>query len=177
MIPPDVDRENATLTLITKTPLIHLDKLTTGGKKIYGKLEFLQPGGSIKDRAALQIIKDAYANGSLKKGQVVIEMTSGNMGAGLALVCKHLGNPFVAVISKGNSPERLKIMRAFGAEIMLTEQVDGVPGKVTGKDIEYASKMAMEIAIQRGGFYVDQFNNVSNVNAHFITTGPELYQD
>ena len=177
MIPFDINAENETLKLITKTPLMHLDKLITGGSKIYGKLEFLQPGGSVKDRAALQIINDAYANGSLKKGQVVVEMTSGNMGAGLAVVCKQFGNPFIAVISMGNSIERLKILKAFGAEIVVTEQVDGTPGMVTGKDIEYASFVAKQMAIERGGFYVNQFHNPSSVTAHFNTTGPELIKD
>ena len=169
---------NSTLGLITKTPLIHLDKLTDENSgKIYGKLEFLQPGGSVKDRAALQIIRDAYQSGQLKKGQTVVEMTSGNMGAGLALVCRQFGNPFVAVMSKGNSPERRKILKAFGTEVILAEQVDGENGKVTGKDIENAARIAQQIAIERKGFYVDQFNNPSGVKAHFETTGPEIFKD
>ncbi|MEI6852051.1 MAG: pyridoxal-phosphate dependent enzyme, partial [Bacteroidota bacterium] len=101
-------KKDSTLDLITKTPLLHLDKITNGIGKIYAKLEYLQPGGSLKDRVALQIIKDAYSSNQLKKGQLVVEMTSGNMGAGLAVVCKQFGNPFIAVMSKGNSPERRK---------------------------------------------------------------------
>src|SRR5690606_5699698 len=112
--------------LINHTPLLYLDKISAGlTGQIFGKLEFMQPGGSVKDRAAYQIIKDAYENKSLKKGQAVVEMTSGNMGAGLALVCKQYGNPFFAVMPSGNSPERLKILKAFGAEVVLTEQMDG----------------------------------------------------
>ncbi|HRE52978.1 MAG TPA: cysteine synthase family protein [Flavitalea sp.] len=168
----------STLELITHTPLLHLDKLSgTGNGKIYGKLEYLQPGGSVKDRAALQIIKDAYRSGRLSKGQTVVEMTSGNMGAGLALVCRQFGNPFIAVMSKGNSPERLKILNAFGAEIVLTEQIDGGPGMVTGKDIEQASRIARELAEEKKAFYVDQFNNPSGIAAHFETTGPEIWND
>jgi cysteine synthase A len=169
---------NSTLDLIAKTPLLQLDKLTKEGEgKIYAKLEFLQPGGSIKDRAALQIIKDAYHSGKLKEGQTVVEMTSGNMGAGLALVCRQFGNPFVAVMSKGNSPERRKIMQAFGCEIVLTDQIDGEKGRVTGKDIEHATTVARQIALERNGFFVDQFNSPSCVNAHFETTGPEIMKD
>ena len=169
---------NSTLNLITKTPLLHLDKLTEEGKgRIYAKLEYLQPGGSVKDRAALQIILDAYKSDRLKQGQTVVEMTSGNMGAGLAFVCRQTGNPFVAVMPKGNSPERLKILRAFGAEIVLTDQVDGENGRVTGKDIEFASSVAKRLAQERTGYYVDQFNNSSSVKAHFETTGPEILDD
>jgi cysteine synthase A len=170
-------KKNSTLDLITKTPLLHLDKITNGNGIIYGKLEYLQPGGSLKDRVAYQIIKDAYNSNQLKKGQLVIEMTSGNMGAGLAVVCKQFGNPFIAVMSKGNSPERRKILKALGSEIILTEQVDGQPGMVTGKDIEFAANIAKEIAKQRDGFYVDQFNNPSGIRAHFETTGPEIWND
>jgi cysteine synthase len=171
-------RKDATLELITKTPLLQLNKIDEGSKgKIFGKLEFLQPGGSVKDRAALQIIQDAYNSKRLTQGQTVVEMTSGNMGAGLALVCKQFGNTFVAVMSKGNSPERRRILKALGAEIVLTEQVDGKPGMVTGKDIEKAANVAKQITIERKGFYVDQFNNPSCFNAHFNTTGPEIWND
>jgi cysteine synthase len=168
---------DSTLDLITKTPLLHLDKIGNVYGKIYAKLEFLQPGGSMKDRVALQIIKDAYSTNKLKKGQLVVEMTSGNMGAGLAVVCKQFGNPFIAVMSKGNSPERRKILKALGCEVVLTEQVDGQPGMVTGKDIEFAANTAKAIARERDGFYVDQFNNPSGIFAHFSTTGPEIWDD
>lgn len=170
-------KKKSVLDLITKTPLLYLDKITTGVGSLYAKLEFLQPGGSLKDRIALQIIKDAYSSNKLKKGQTVVEMTSGNMGAGLAVVCKQFGNPFIAVMSKGNSPERRKVMKALGAEVVLTEQVDGQPGMVTGKDIEFAANTAKEIAKKNNGFYVDQFNNPSGIKAHFETTGPEILTD
>lgn len=166
------------LNHIHHTPLVLLDRISVGlPGKIYAKAEHLQPGGSVKDRAAYQIILDAYENGSLKKGQTVVEMTSGNMGAGLALVCRQFGNPFVAVMSEGNSPERLKILQAFGAEIILTEQVNGLPGMVTGADIKRAVEVAKEIAIVREAFYVDQFNNPSGIKAHFTHTGPEILRE
>jgi len=166
-----------TLELIRHTPLVRLDRLAPAEFQIYGKLESIQPGGSVKDRAALQIIKDAYASGVLVPGKVVVEMTSGNMGAGLAVVCRQYGNPFIAVMSKGNSAERVKILKGLGAEVILTRQVDGKEGKVTGRDIEYASHIAMELAKKRNGYYVDQFNNPSGIRAHFETTGPEIYSD
>lgn len=170
-------RIDNSLDLITRTPLLYLDKINTGSGKIYGKLEYLQPGGSLKDRAALQIIKDAYSSDQLKKGQLVVEMTSGNMGSGLAMVCRQFGNPFLAVMPVGNSPERLRLLKAFGAEIITSKQADGQPGMVTGKDIAIAAEMAKTIAKERGGFYVDQFNNRSGLKAHFETTGPEIWDD
>ena len=167
-----------TLNLIHNTPLIFLDKISAGlTGKIYAKAEHLQPGGSMKDRAAYQIILDAYQNGNLIKGQTVVEMTSGNMGAGLALVCRQFGNPFIAVMSEGNSPARRKILNAFGAEIILTKQVDGSPDMVTGADIAYAADVAKDIAQNRNAFYVDQFNNPSSIKVHFHHTGPEIVQN
>jgi cysteine synthase A len=158
--------------------LIFLDKISAAlSGKVYAKAEHLQPGGSVKDRAAYQIILDAYQNGSLKKGQTVVEMTSGNMGAGLALVCRHFGNPFVAVMSEGNSAERRKILSAFGAELILTKQVDGSPGMVTGADIALAVDVAKDMAQNRNAFYADQFNNPSCIKAHFNHTGPEILGD
>ncbi len=165
------------LGLIKHTPLAKLNKLSNNDVNIYGKLEFMQPGGSMKDRAAYQIIKDAYKEKKLVKGQLVVEMTSGNMGSGLAVICRQFGNPFLAVMSKGNSPERMKIIEALGGDVLLTEQVNGSPGMVTGEDIEYASQVAKEIARKENGFYVDQFNNPSGVAAHFNSTGPEIWQD
>lgn len=167
----------STLDLITNTPLLYLDKISNGNGKIYGKLEYIQPGGSVKDRAARQIIQDAYNSNQLKKGQYVVEMTSGNMGAGLAVACRQFGNPLILTMSKGNSPERLKILKALGAQVVLTEQVDGQPGKVTGKDIEFAANTAKEIAKEKDGFYVDQLNNISGIKAHFESTGPEIWND
>jgi cysteine synthase len=169
-------RQN-TLELIRQTPLVKLDHLSGNMLNLFGKLEFMQPGGSVKDRAAYQIIQDAYEKKKLAKGQLVVEMTSGNMGAGLAVVCKQFGNPFLAVMSKGNSPERMKIIKALGADVLLTEQVDGSQGMVTGKDIAYASEVAKEIAQKENGFYVDQFNNTSGIMAHFNSTGPEIWNE
>lgn len=162
---------------IGSTPLIELGRLYPGPGRIFGKAEFLQPGGSVKDRAALQIIQDAYQMGTLKKGQPVVEMTSGNMGAGLAVACAVMGNPFFAVMSEGNSPERLKMLRGFGAEVVLVPQVDGSPGKVTGADVKRATEVAVHLSQEKGAFYADQFNNPSSTLAHERTTGPEIWAD
>ena len=162
---------------ICNTPLIELKNSYDGNGRLLVKMEFIQPGGSIKDRAALKIIRDAYKNKKLIKGQPVVEMTSGNMGAGLAVVCSAVDNPFIAAMSEGNSPERIKILRALGAEVVLVPQVDGTPGRVTGNDIARAVEKAKEIAEEKNAFYVDQFNNPSSVSAHYTTTGPEIWND
>lgn len=169
---------DSALDAIGGTPLIALDRLYTGrGGRLFAKMEFVQPGGSVKDRAALKIIERAYERGELSRGRPVVEMTSGNMGAGLAVVCNLMGNPFLAVMSEGNSPERARMMRALGAEVVLVPQVDGTPGKVTGQDIEAAGERARAIARETGGYFVDQFNNPGSVLAHEEGTGPEIWSD
>ncbi len=167
---------DSALQLIENTPLIELSRAYTGAGRLFAKAEFVQPGGSIKDRAALHIIRDAYASGVLKKGQPVVEMTSGNMGAGLAVVCNIFGNPFSAVMSQGNSPARAKMLEGFGANVVLVPQVDGDAGMVTGKDIAAATIKAKALAEETGGFYVDQFNNPSGIAAHYRATGPEIWR-
>lgn len=163
--------------LICNTPLMELTRTWQGEGRLFAKMEHIQPGGSIKDRAALKIINDAYRNGTLSINQPVVEMTSGNMGAGLAVVCGATQNPFIAVMSVGNSPERVRILKALGADVVLVPQVDGVPGKVTGKDIAAAEETAKRLATEKNAFYVDQFHNPSNVLAHYSTTGPEIWRD
>jgi cysteine synthase A len=166
-----------TLSLIGNTPLLELKRLYIGPGRLVAKAELFQPGGSVKDRAALKIIQLAYKNGQLKPGQAVVEMTSGNMGAGLAVVCAVYGNPFVAVMSSGNSPERVKMLRGLGAEVLLVPQVDGVVGQVTGGDISKATEVAKQLAQERDAFYVDQFNNFGSVLAHYESTGPEIWSE
>ena len=162
---------------INNTPLIELKKIYKGKGHLYAKMEHIQPGGSVKDRVALQMIRDAYADGRLLKGMPVIEMTSGNMGAGLAVVCGAFGNPFTAVMSVGNSPERVKILKALGADVILVPQISGEPGKVTGPDIANAEEIAKDEVRKTNAFYADQFNNPSSVKAHYSTTGPELFNE
>lgn len=165
---------DSALRLIGKTPLVELRRIHAGPGRIVAKVECLQPGGSVKDRAALLCIQLAYGQGRLAAGQPVVEMTSGNMGAALAVVCNIYGNPFHAVMSAGNSPERARMMRALGAELMLVPQVDGQPGMVTGADIAAASARAKELAAALDGYYVDQFNHPGVVLAHEQGTGPEI---
>ena len=145
--------------LIYNTPLFELTKVLPSKNHLYGKMEYLQPGGSIKDRPAFYILEQAKKNGLLKDGQTVVEMSSGNMAAGLAVSCLALGHPFTVVMSEGNSPERLKILKALGAKIVLVPQIDGEPGKVTGNDLGAAEVEAKKISEEIGGYYVDQFHN------------------
>jgi cysteine synthase A len=129
---------DSVLSAIGNTPFIELSRITRGLEgRILAKLEYLNPGFSKKDRIALQMIEEAEADGSLKPGQTVIELTSGNTGTGLAIVCAVKGYLFVAVMSKGNSVERARMMKAFGAEVILIDQLpESVPGQVSGGDLE-----------------------------------------
>ena len=162
--------------LIGETPLIALDRVHPGPGRILAKAEFLQPGGSVKDRAALAVVTAARADGRLPTGGTVIEMTSGNMGAGLAVVCAALGHPLVVTMSAGNSAARARMLEGLGAEVVLVPQVDGAPGRVTGADVAVAAEMARVLAHERGSFYVDQFNAPEAAAAHQATTGPEIWR-
>lgn len=163
------------LDLIGNTPLISLGRIAGGRGRILAKAEFLQPGGSVKDRPARKIIELAYEQGRLTPGQPVVEMTSGNMGAGLALVCSAFGNPFTAVMSAGNSIERVRMLEGLGTTVVRVPQVEGTPGQVTGRDIEAAASAARRVASDTGAYYVDQFNNPGSILAHEQNTGPEIW--
>lgn len=164
------------LDLIGRTPLVALDRVHSGPGRIVAKAEFLQPGGSVKDRAARAIVLAAREDGRLRPGMPVVEMTSGNMGAGLAVVCAALGHPFIATMSAGNSPARARMMEGLGARVVLVPQVDGTPGQVTGADVAAAAAAAAQIAGDGGGYYVDQFNASEGIVAHETTTGPEILE-
>ena len=132
------DRLSASmLETIGNTPLVNLSRLTKGlDGEIYAKIEYYSPGFSKKDRIGLQIVEDAERQGHLKKGQAVVELTSGNTGTGLAVACALKGYRFIAVMSKGNSVERARMIRALGGEVVLVDQAKGsVPGQVTGEDL------------------------------------------
>ena len=167
------------LDAMQQTPLVRLDRLTraygvTG--TILAKLDYLLPGFSKKDRAAKGVIEAAEAAGQLTPGQTVVELTSGNMGTGLAIVCAIKGYRFVAVMSQGNSPERAHMMRAFGAEVVLVPQTAGaVAGQVSGADLARVEDAAQQITAERSAFRADQFNLDGNWRAHFTGTGPEIY--
>jgi len=163
------------IDLIGRTPLIALDRIYRGPGRIVAKVEFLQPGGSVKDRAARAILLAARDDGRLRPGTPVVEMTSGNMGAGLAVACATLGHPLIITMSAGNSPARARMLEGLGAEVVLVEQVDGTPGQVTGRDVGAAAEAARRIASERDGFYVDQFHAAEGIAAHEIT-GSEILE-
>ena len=168
------------LHTIGKTPLVRLDRLTEHygcEGTILAKLDYLNPGFSKKDRAALGVIEAAEKDGSLKPGQTVVELTSGNMGTGLAIVCGIKGYPFVAVMSKGNSPERARMMAALGAEVVLVDQLpESRVGEVSGADLAEVDRVARQITEERDAFRADQFRRTGNPDAHELTTGPELWE-
>lgn len=161
---------------IGETPLVELSRIARGsGGRLLAKLEYLNPGFSKKDRIARQIVEDATRDGSLCPGQTVVELTSGNTGTGMAIVCGILGHPFVAVMSRGNSPERARMMRALGAEVALVDQAaDSVAGQVSGADLQLVEEAAQHITRQRKAFRADQFHHAGNFRAHYLHTGPEI---
>ncbi len=160
------------------TPLVELSRITRGlDGRILAKLDCLNPGFSKKDRIARQMILEAEADGSLKPGQSVVELTSGNTGTGLAIVCAVTGHPFVAVMSKGNSTERARMMRALGAEVVLVDQLpESTPGRVSGGDLAEVEKAAQRIVRERGAFRADQFQLSGAFRAHLLGTGPEIWE-
>jgi cysteine synthase len=171
---------NSVVDAIGGTPLVRLDRLTRQAGvqgTTLAKLEYLNPGFSKKDRAALGIIDEAERSGALAPGQTVVELTSGNMGTGLTIICAVRGYPFVAVMSKGNSEERARMMHALGAEVILVDQAPGaVSGQVSGADLALVDQAAKAITAQRGAFRADQFNRDGNWLAHYRTTGPEIWE-
>ena len=175
--PPPLAR--SILDVIGSTPMLELNRSVTplGLKgRLLAKLESVNPGLSKKDRAALELVRRARDDGSLTPGQTVVALTSGNMGAGLAVVCGALGHPFVAVMSRGNSVERARQMMALGAEVVLVDQEpDSVPGRVSGADLERVFQRTAEVVAERNAFEVDQFINTACVAAHENQTGPEIW--
>jgi cysteine synthase len=161
---------------IGDTPLVELKRITRRLEgRIVAKLEYLNPGFSKKDRIARQIIEDAEWQGILEPGQPVVELTSGNTGTGLAIMCALTGHPFIAVMSRGNTPERARMMKALGAEVVLVDQLpESEPGKVSGGDLELVERTAEQIARERNAFRADQFHNPGNFRAHYLHTGPEI---
>ena len=158
--------------LIGHTPLLeltHLEKKYGLKARLLGKLEYLNPAGSVKDRIARAMIDDAEVKGLLKPGSVIIEPTSGNTGIGLASVAAARGYRVIIVMPETMSVERRQLMRAYGAELVLTEGSKGMSGAIAK-----AEELAREIP---GGFVPGQFVNAANPKAHFETTGPEIYED
>jgi cysteine synthase A len=166
----------STIEAIGNTPLVDLTRITRGVEgRILAKFENLNPGYSKKDRIARQIIEDAEISGDLSAGQTVVELTSGNTGTGLAIVCGIKGYPFVAVMSKGNSIERARMMSALGAEVVLVDQLpESVAGQVSGGDLERVEQQTQRLVSERNAFRADQFKLRSNFRAHYLHTGPEI---
>jgi len=161
---------------IGDTPLVELSRVKENlDGRILMKLEYFLPGGSKKDRIARQIIEEAKSSGELKPGQTVVELTSGNTGTGLAIVCRALGHPFVAVMSAGNSTERRIMMMALGAEVILVDQAPGgAPGKVSGADLELVKDVTARVVRERNAYHASQFEQPGNFNAHYAHTAPEI---
>ena len=150
------------------TPIVKLHRIAPPHVSVYAKVESFNPGGSVKDRLAIAIILDAEQRGTLKPGQTVIEATSGNTGVALAMVCAARGYPFVAVMSDSFSIERRKLMRAYGAKVILTPAAERGTGMV---------RIAEELAARHGWFLARQFENEANPAYHRNTTGPEILRD
>ena len=158
--------------LIGKTPLLeltHIEKNLNLGAKLLAKLEYFNPAGSVKDRIAKAMIDDAEAKGLLKEGSVIIEPTSGNTGIGLAAVAAARGYRIIIVMPETMSVERRQLMKAYGAELVLTEGAKGMKGAIAKAD-----ELSKEI---EGAFIPGQFVNPANPAAHVATTGPEIYED
>jgi cysteine synthase A len=164
------------IAAIGNTPLIKLKKASEeSGCTILGKAEFMNPGQSVKDRAALFIIRDAEAKGLLKPGGTIVEGTAGNTGIGIALVANALGYKSVIVIPDTQSDEKKDMLRLAGAELI---EVPAVPYKDNNNYIKYSGRLAAELAekSENGAVWANQFDNVANRQAHIETTGPEIWQ-
>ena len=151
---------------IGNTPLLRLDKIKAHfcyEGNIFAKLEHLNPSFSKKDRIALGMIEAAEKKGLLKPGQAVLEVTSGNTGTGVAMVCAAKGYRFICMMSRGNSIERIKMIEAFGSEVVLVDQAPGaVKGKVSGEDLRLVEVAAEQIVKDTGAFFLNQFHNLDN---------------
>jgi cysteine synthase A len=168
---------DSVLDAIGSTPLVRLSRSWPGPGEILAKLDYLNPGGSKKDRIALRMIEEAEAAGDLRPGQTVVELTSGNTGTGLAIVCAVKGYPFVAVMSRGNSREREQMMTALGAEVMLVDQRPGsATGHVSGEDLALVEEAAQRVTEERSAFRADQFHLPGNANAHENGTAREMWE-
>lgn len=160
------------LQTIGNTPLVKLNNVAKGiTANIYAKLEFLNPGGSVKDRMALYIIRDAEKRGLLKPGGKIVENTSGNTGFGVAMVAAVKGYKTIFTIPDKMSEEKINTLKVLGAEVIVTKT--DVPPDSPESYYEIAKKIARE----KKAFYVDQYNNPKNIEAHYKTTGPEIWRD
>ncbi len=154
---------------VGNTPLVEATSIINKEKvRLFLKLEGHNPGGSVKDRAAYFMISEALKKNNIKKGDTLVEATSGNTGIALALMAKVLGLNMVLVMPEHATIERVKTMRAYGAEVILTPTADGMEGAIDH---------ALELKYKKGYFRLNQFDNLDNPKAHYSTTGPEIWRD
>ncbi len=156
------------LGTIGNTPIVRVNRIAPGHVEMFVKIEAFNPGGSVKDRLAIAMIEAAEKSGALRPGTTVVEPTSGNTGIALAMVCAAKGYPFVAVMAESFSIERRKLMKLFGAKVVLTPKEQKGTGMV---------RKAQELAAERGWFLPQQFKNPANPAYHRNTTGPEILND
>nr|MBN2277071.1 cysteine synthase family protein [candidate division Zixibacteria bacterium] len=160
------------LQLIGRTPMVRINNgLTSGGPLMLGKLEFLNPGGSVKDRMALYILKKALDEGQLKPGDTVIDNTSGNAGGALAMVASVLGLKAILTTPEKTSKEKVDLIKSFGAEVIVT------PSDLEHEDPQGAYMLAINLAKKHGYFHMNQYHSRDNVEAHYYSTGPEIWDD
>ena len=155
-------------SLIGNTPLVRIQRLNKTENQILVKLEGDNPAGSVKDRAAMNMIEGAEKKGKIKPGDIIIEATSGNTGIALAMVCAIKGYKLILIMPDNMSLERRASMIAYGAEIILVSEADGMEG---------ARDLALKMEKEKRGLVLNQFSNLDNVNAHFNSTGPEIWRD
>src|SRR5512145_1475086 len=156
---------------IGRTPLLRLQRLRpeSAGVDIYAKAEFLNPGGSVKDRAALAMLEDAERRGVLQPGATILDATSGNTGIAFAMLAAAYGYRLKLCVPESVTPERLRILRVYGAEVVLTSAMDGSDGAIREARRLYAEDPGRY-------FYADQYNNDANWRAHYETTAPEILE-
>ena len=160
---------NGAIELIGKTPILKLKNMVDkNSADVYVKLEKFNPGGSVKDRAALGMIEKAEREGILKKGSVIVEPTSGNTGIGLAMIGRIKGYRVVIVMPETMSKERRDLIKAYGAELVLTEGSKGMKGAI---------EKANELVKEKGYFMPQQFENIANPEKHYETTADEIFED
>jgi cysteine synthase B len=155
-------------SLIGNTPLVRLERLNKTNNQLYVKLEGDNPAGSVKDRAALNMISSAESKGFISPGDTIIEATSGNTGIALAMVCAIKGYKLILIMPENMSLERRAAMTAYGAEILLVTELEGMEG---------ARDLALKMQNDNEGFVLNQFANEDNLEAHFNSTGPEIWKD
>jgi cystathionine beta-synthase len=164
---------NTILEAIGRTATVRLNRVgPVGGANLFAKCEFLNPGGSIKDRMAQHIVRKAMERGELAPGGLIVENTSGNTGMGLALIAAVRGLKLILTMPDKMSQEKIDMLRAFGAEVVVTPTA--VPADSPDSYYETAKRLARE---NKGSFYVNQYHNPDNIEAHYTSTGPELWED